>query len=409
MKITDIRQIKLVGPRIHCLGGTRGTIGKVVIRVETDSGLYGLGEAENFLGVGDAVDYVKTGILGRDPLEITPIVSEMLYGTLPPHTITQRREQVDEPLGGTRDLSSSPTATPSGPIVWGMSGIEMALCDLAGKALKTPVYNLLGGKFREQVRVYLDRSSPEKVQDLDEWKKMGEDAVKEGFRFLKFDIDHTAPDHTGDVWNRSLATRQIDAIVQRISAVREAVGNNAEIAVDGHRLYNIPDALRLAAALEPLRLFWFEDPTPLVNPDACAAVRTKSAIPICVGEMFTAEEFRTFIDHDACDIVHPDVLFCGGMHELLRISQYAELNYLPTAMHGNGSSLAAIAAAHVAAAARNFIGLEFHFIETDWIVQLVEREGAPLFEDGYIRLTDAPGLGVELNEEVCREYVVEER
>ena len=122
--------------------------------------------------------------------------------------------------------------------------------------------------------------------------------------------------------------------------------------------------------------------------------------------MFIAEQFRLFIDHGAIDILHPDVLFCGGMHELRRIADYADLHRLPLAMHGNGGALATIAAAHVAAASRNFLGLEYHFIETPWISQYVRRvgaaAGAPLFEDGHVVLSDAPGLGVELDEQVCR-------
>ena len=128
--------------------------------------------------------------------------------------------------------------------------------------------------------------------------------------------------------------------------------------------YNATDAIRLANELAPLRLSWLEDPCPITNPDSCASVRAKSPIPICVGEMFIAEQFRTFIDQKACDIIHPDVMFSGGLHETRRIADYAELHHLPMAMHGNGGCLATIAAAHVAAASRNFIGLEYHHQET---------------------------------------------
>jgi gluconate/galactonate dehydratase len=123
-----------------------------------------------------------------------------------------------------------------------------------------------------------------------------------------------------------------------------------------------------------------------------------------VGEMFLAEQFRTFIDRGACDILHPDVLFCGGMHQMHRIAVYGELHDLPVAMHGNGGALATIAAAHVAAASQNFLGLEYHYIETPWIGEFVERDG-PLFKDGHVLLTDAPGLGVRLNRKVCQKYL----
>ena len=122
------------------------------------------------------------------------------------------------------------------------------------------------------------------------------------------------------------------------------------------------------------------------------------------GEMLRAEEFGKRIDRGACDILHPDVLFCGGMHELKKIADYGDLHNLPLAIHGNGGALATIAAAHVAAACRNFLGLEYHFIETPWIGAFVSRD-VPLFRKGHVPLTDAPGLGVELNAEVCRKYL----
>lgn len=169
--------------------------------------------------------------------------------------------------------------------------------------------------------------------------------------------------------------------------------------------YNVVDAIQLARELAPLRLMWMEDPTPITNPDACAAVREASPIPICVGEMFSAEQVRLFVDRRACDIIHPDVLFCGGLHETRRIADYVDLHYMPMAMHGNGGALATIAAAHVAAGFRNFLGLEYHFIEADWIGTFVRREGTALFSDGAVQLTDAPGLGIELDRQVCERYV----
>jgi L-alanine-DL-glutamate epimerase-like enolase superfamily enzyme len=193
-------------------------------------------------------------------------------------------------------------------------------------------------------------------------------------------------------------------MVRRLGIVRETVGPDFELCVDGHMYYNAPDMIRLANALAPLNLLWLEDPTPITNPDSCAQVRAKSPISICVGEMFIAEQFRLFIDHGACDILHPDVMFCGGMQELRRIADLADLNHLSLAMHGNGGSLATIASANVAAASRNFLGREYHYVETAWVGEYVRRD-VPLFRDGYVPLSDAPGLGVELNAEVCRKYL----
>lgn len=403
MKITDVRMMRLWGPLSHGQGGgTEEMIAKVLIRVDTDAGIYGLGEADDFMGVRQGVDYIREYMRGRDPLDVVPIVSELFYGSLPPFHPKAPRGVMP---GGIRSCPPcSPTATTWGPIIWAASGVEMALCDIAGKALKTPVYNLLGGKFRDRVRVYLDRSSPEEITKPDAWKRMVADVIKDGFTQMKFDIDYIATDAKFDVWGRSLTLEQINKAVKRLEIVRKAAGPDFEVCVDCHMQYNAPDAIRLANAIAHINLLWLEDPTPIFSPDSLAEVREKSPIAICAGEMFTAEQFRLFIDRKALDILHPDVLFSGGLHETRKIADYAELHYLPMAMHGNGGALAAIAAAHVAAASRNFLGLEYHFIESPWIGEFVTRDG-PLFRNGHIELTDAPGLGVEINEKVCRKYL----
>lgn len=403
MKITDVRTMRLWGPRVHGVGGETGSfIAKVIVRVDTDAGIYGLGEVDDFMGVREAIAYIREYFRGRDPMAINPIVSELWYGTLPPHHPAARHGVLPGEIIACP--TSSPTATATGPVAWAISGVEMALCDLVGKVLQTPCYNLLGGKFRDRVRVYLDRSAPSAVTDLDAWRLMAAESAQAGFRQMKFDIDFMATECVPDVWNRSLSLQQINRIVERLRVVRETVGADFELCVDCHGQYNVPDAIRLAQALAPLNILWLEDPTPGANPDSCAAVRAKSPIPICVGEMLIADQFRDFVERGACDILHPDILFCGGMHQMRRIAEYAELHHLSVAMHGNGGALATIAAAHVAAASRNFLGLEYHFIETRWIGEYVRRD-VPLFRDGYVPLTDAPGLGVELDESVCRDHL----
>ncbi len=400
MKITDIRSMRLFGPLVHGQGGETGEIGKLVIRIDTDAGIYGLGEADDFMGVRDAIRYMAEYFRGRDPFDANALIAEFMWATLPPHP----PGAPSDTRNGIRMIpSSAPTAIPFGPVTWAASGVDIALCDLIGKALGIPAATLLGGRFRDRIRIYLDRSSPADVTDLGAWRAMGEEAVASGFRQIKFDIDYNATDRQGDVWNRSLTLEQINRAVERLTAVREAVGPDFELCVDLHRQYNIPDAIRVANALSWLNLLWLEDPTSDTDLDGYQEVRAKSPIALCVGEMFIAEQFRVFIDHGALDILHPDVLFCGGMHEMRRIADLADLYRLPLAMHGNGGSIAAIAAAHVAAASRNFLGLEYHFIETDWIGRFARRAGGrPLFEDGHLVLDNAPGLGIELDEAVCR-------
>ena len=402
MKITDIRMMRLWGPRNHGVGGGTAKIAKVIIRVDTDAGIHGLGEVDDFMGVRQGIAYLREYFRGRDAFAVNAIVSEMLYGTVAPHPADSPRGVM--PGGINACNMCSPTATPWGPVAWAVSGVEIALLDLVGKALGTPAFNLLGGRFRPAARVYLDRSSPDEVTDLAAWERMAAETVASGFGQMKFDIDFMAPESVKDVWSRTISTAQVNRIVERLSAVRRAAGPDFEICVDCHMQYNVPDAIRVIDALAPLGLLWVEDPTPITNPDSCAQVRAKSKVPICVGEMFSAEQFRLFVAHGACDILHPDVLFCGGMRELQRIAQLAELNHLPVAFHGNGGAIATIAAAHVGVACRNFMGLEYHFIETPWIGEYVRRD-VPLFRDGHVPLSDAPGLGIELDLEVCRKHL----
>jgi L-alanine-DL-glutamate epimerase-like enolase superfamily enzyme len=385
VRITDIRTMLLRGPDPHGVGGGMRTWTMLLVRVDTDEGVYGLGEAGDMLGTRDAIAWIRERLIGRDPFAVRPIVSELLYGGMPPH-----------------DGEMSITATPTGPIAWGASGVEMALCDLVGKALGTPVYNLLGGSFRDRVRIYLDRSSPADPTDLDAWAALGADAVAAGFIDIKLDAEQAAPERTVDRFARSLGPGHVIAIGERIAAVRQAIGDEIDLSVDCHMHYDAVSAIRLAHELAPLRLKWLEDPTPITNPDALADVRARSPVPICIGEMLIAEQLRQFVDRRACDILHPDVLFVGGLHEARRVADYAELHYMPVALHGNSGALGTIAAAHVGAASRACIGLEYHFHDAPWIGAVVERSGGiPLFRDGHLELTDAPGLGVTLDEDVC--------
>ena len=181
---------------------------------------------------------------------------------------------------------------------------------------------------------------------------------------------------------------QVRLTVERLAIVREIAGPDAEIALDGHFSFDVETAIRLARALEPLDLKWFEDPVPILNFDAQKRVRDESPIPICAGEMLVADQFREMIDRRAVDIVHPDLLFVGGLHEGKKVADYADLNGIPLAIHNNGSAMNTVAEAHLGAACPNFIGLEYHFWDAKWIGQVVRREGVPLFDEHRPRPAD---------------------
>src|SRR5689334_1482455 len=151
MKITSIRMMRLRGPRNHNVGGGTSKIAKVVIRVDADNGEYGLGECDDFMGVRRGINYMNEYFRGRDAFAVNAIVSEMLYGTVSPHHADAKPGEMPNGLIGI--AMCAPTATPWGPVVWAASGVAIALCDLIGKTLKVPAYNLLGGKFRDSVKV----------------------------------------------------------------------------------------------------------------------------------------------------------------------------------------------------------------------------------------------------------------
>lgn len=393
LRITNIRSLVLSGPDAHGIGGKSRNWKMIIVRVDTSEGLYGLGEAPHIqvspVGVRESIAAIRKRIVGRDVTDIRPIVSEILWGAVPPHSPAIA-------LG----------AVPFGSMVWAMSGVEMALYDVLGKATGLPIWALLGGRYRDRVPIYLDRSAPPQLDDLGAWRELARDAVARGFTDIKVDIDYAATDVVTDVWNRHIPIAQLQRIAARLEAVREAVGWDVEISADCHMQYDAVSAIRLSEMVAPLRLKWLEDPTPMTHLEAMVHVRNRSAVPICAGEFCTAEQFRQIIERGACDIVHPDVLFTGGLGEARRIADLAEAHGMPTALHNNSGAVGVVASAHVAAATRNLIGVEYHFHDAPWIAKILDR-GRPLFDAGAIVLDDAPGLGGVLNEDICAEYLDE--
>lgn len=390
--IRDLRWMRLEGPDPHGIGGQPRSYSFCLVRVDAEDGSFGIGEAADFPGVTEMLARVRAWLVGRDALDVDPFVRAFLYGALPSAG----------PLPAPSIMSA--TATQTGPVAWAVAGAEMALRDLAGRLLGVPVHALMGGAYRDRVRVYLDRSGVADPTERDAWRALGERAAAEGFDWLKLDLEQIAPELTLDPWSRSLGVAQVDRIVERVAAVREAVGDGVDIAIDGHMAFDVESAVRAAVALAPLRIRWLEDPVPVTSPDALAEVRRRSPLPICAGEMFTTEQFRLFLERGALDICHPDVLFTGGLGEARRVASLADLWYAPVAFHGNGGAVAAIATAHLAATVPNLLGMEYHFHDAGWVAQVARRD-LPLFRDGSVPLGDAPGLGLELDEEVCRRYL----
>ena len=346
-----------------------------LVKITTDSGLYGLGEAYNRAGVVSHIHGIKRRIIGEDPLQV-----DYLY-----------QKMCDAGVG-----QGSRSGTLSGAI----SGIETALWDLAGKILNVPVYVLLGGRFRNKVLIYHDTGSPNTV-DPKPWVEEARRSREYGFRAMKIDLNR----FRGERWNRSLASQDMKAWVKILEAVREELGADYPLGVDLHWGYNTRDAMRFVQMVEHLNLWFLEDPMPPENADAFARLTAASKVPIATGEnLYTRQSFRPFIEKQACDIIQPDTQKCGGLLELKKIADWADLYYINMLCHNMCTPVGSIASGHACMAIRSFLALESDSVDVPYWHDIVLNDG-PIYKDGYLEVPNKPGLGIELNEEVCRKHL----
>jgi galactonate dehydratase len=376
MKITAIRTAASTG---HCM--------HLWVRVETDEGVSGLGECVHGGHQAIAIIHDLRGqLIGRDPFEIDAIFEQL------------RRAHVFE--GGF-----------AGALITALTGIEIALWDLKGKALGAPVYELLGGKFRDKIRVYAD-CQVEPGMGLDEIERVVAGVLERGFTALKIDLDVGA--YTGkrtgshdplfDRFNYTAGEHEHDLMVDLVEMVTRAAGKDVAVAADLHTRLDVPSAIRLAKDLEPYHLLWLEEPVPPENVDAMREVKRSTSTPICAGEnLYLRHGFRDLIVSQAVDIIMPDIPKCGGLSECRKIANLAEIYYMPFAPHNVASPIGTMASAHVCATIPNFLVLEFHWLHRDyWSTITADKQD--IIQDGFIALTDQPGIGVELDEAVAQQY-----
>lgn len=297
----------------------------------------------------------------------------------------------------------------SGMYVAVLSAIEAALWDLAGKALHLPVYQLLGGKFRDKVRVYCDtalyqRSLP-KPSDFAEAARK---AKEMGFNAIKFDLDQANDPNKYDFYNWTASPAELQRMYDQLAAAREAVGPNIDICADMHGRYDAVTAQAIAKRLEPLNLMWLEEPIPAENVEAYKLITESTSTPICAGENhYLAYGFRRMLELGAVDIVMPDLQKCGGLGEGQRIANLANLYYVPFAPHMVASFLGAMACAHVCAAVPNFMIMEWqsYFHTQPMFKEIVTYEGEWV-KDSFITVSNKPGIGVEINEAGMKKYAI---
>jgi len=347
-----------------------------LVKVITDSGLYGLGEAYRGPGTIDWVHNIKEEVIGQDPLQVDYLFQRMME-------------------------AGSGADARSGTLTGAIAGIESALWDLAGKILNVPVYVLLGGKFRDKLLIYHDTGSPDTIDPKPWVEEAQRSRDKYRFKAMKFDLNP----FRGERWNRTLSSADMKTWVKIIEAIRQELGPDFPLAVDLHWKYNTRDALRFIQMTEHLNLWFMEDPIPPENAEALARITAATKVPICTGEnLYTRHTWRPFIEKQACGIIQPDVQKCGGLLETKRIADWADLYYMPMACHNLCSPVGTIASGHVCMAIRSFVTLESDSVELPHWQEIIQHEG-PIYKNGYLELPNKPGLGVELNEQVCRKHL----
>ena len=342
----------------------------IFVKVHTDDGLYGIGQpysAGPDQAVVEVIHDFETWLVGQDPRNIEHLWALMYNGS----------------------------RFPPGVVVAGaISGIEHALWDIKGKALGVPVYELLGGKCRERVRVY------QGVYDQTA-EGMAERATalieRYGYTALK-----TSPQTLNYAEMPENALLRIAA--QRMEAMRRAVGPDIDIGIDIHaRIFEPARALQMIEVLKPYQPFFVEEPIRPENMDALALLRAKATVPIATGEsLYTKYQFRNLLVREAADIIQPDVCAVGGLLEMKKIAAMAEASYVTVAPHNPMSPVATAVNVHFAASTPNFTILEYTADDEPPRRDLVQEP--MVLKDGYLELPTKPGLGIELNEEAFSKY-----
>jgi len=356
------------------------------VRVETNEGVWGLGEAYWGPGLRPVIDeLLKPYLVGENPLDVDRLCT----------TIHSR-------LAGAH--------TQNGLVMAAMSGIEIALWDLAGKLTGLPVYRLLGGRFRDRVRLYLT-GTPDHAEALSACKEYAQQVkAAQGWTAIKtidvdsmwqrYDPECQEPGH--EPLGRTLTLKDLRLAEQIMDNMRQAFGEDYDIAVHCHWALDLRDAQLLSERMAPYRPLWLEDPLPVAFSPAWVRLTETSRVPICMGEnLYGKHEFRPFIEEHGTDIVQVDVPKSGGLLETKRIADMADTHYMKVSIHNPASVVGTIASVQVACTIRNFCMIERAGTQFSWWEDLIVHNG-PIIQNGYIAVPEGPGLGIELNPDVVK-------
>ena len=377
MKITDMR-VWLA--RISIEGAAARTW--VFIEVDTDEGITGIGEASSTGGGGSVV----VGNIVKQLRDSTVVgdFRESLLGENP-EDIDRIWHKLFRRFTGGGGWGGFVTTV--------ASGVDIALWDIKGKALQRPIYDLLGGRFRDSILLYTHVRPGDPQRAAEHARSL----VAEGYTAMKTDPfmpemrQHHRRYTSGTISAQGAANGE-----RTIAAIRDAVGPEIEVLVDAHGNFNVPTAIRLARRLEPYDLTWFEEPVPPESYDALRQVREAVEVPICVGErLYTRFGFVPILKDRLADYIMPDIVWTGGISELRKIANMAEAFHIPVTPHDANGPINIVAGAHTMMTVPNFYRLE---IASGWLEAYNACINPPLdIRDGYLHLSERPGLGVELN------------
>jgi len=410
LRITDMRFTDIAGAPMHC----------TLMKLYTNQGLVGFGEVRDASTKTYALA-LKRVLLGENPCNVDKLF--------------RRIKQFGGP------------ARQAG----GVCGVEVALWDLAGKAFGVPVYQMLGGKFRDKIRIYCDTD----VSGKPDGTKMGQALKKRmelGYTFLKMDVGiMLIADEPGAIsyplglmeemqelgrhgWRWSAKTLEdrekrnrgydaynvphpftgihltehgIDLLEKYVAEVRAVIGDTVPLATDHFGHIALEDCIRLGKRLEKYNLAWVEDMVPWQYTDQYVRLSQAIDIPVCTGEdIYLKEGFKPLLEARGVSVIHPDVLSSGGILENKKIGDLAQEHGVAMAVHMAESPIGCLAAVHSVAATENFLALEYHSVDVPWWDDIATGYAKPLVKNGFIEVPDAPGLGIEsLNDEVIAEHI----
>jgi L-alanine-DL-glutamate epimerase-like enolase superfamily enzyme len=385
LKITDMRVAAVVKP---------GPSPCPIIRLDTNQGVYGLGEVRDGASATYAL-FLKNRVVGENPLQLDRIFRKI------------------KQFGG--------HARQGG----GVCAIEMALWDIAGKVYNAPVYAMVGGgKFRDKIRVYADTTESKDPKIYAQ--RLKERKEQMGITWLKMDLGiEMVSDTPGTVtepsdltqWEENMiphpfvATEVTDKGIHMleayVAAVRDAVGMEIPLSMDHLGHLGVKSIIRLGKAYEKYNLSWMEDVIPWMYTDLLKQITDESPTPILTGEdIYLKEPFQVLCERHAVSKIHPDLATSGGILETHKIGDMAEEYGVPMAMHFAGTPVSCMANVHCAAATQNFLALENHSLDvTWWSAMTQEYAKTPIVNHGWIDVPDRPGLGVTLNEDVVRQHL----